>query len=129
MTEETQAPTKGQGRISVSPGVEPEGVQIPRFGQVAFDLIEVKPMFDLWQSRLLLPDGYSIVAVYFDIMRKLWVLAVESEGIPLTPSGEMVPELMPGYQYADDGKIKLTDIKIWDNQARKYRTLWEGKKE
>jgi hypothetical protein len=80
-----------------------------------------------WQSRLLLPESYSIIGVYLDVTRKMWVLAIESKDIPLTEVGEKVPEILPTYRYiAEDGKIEISDIKIWDEQAREYKTLWEG---
>lgn len=110
MNTEAKAPIKGCARIIVSDDlVEYSDVKIekPLAGRVAWDWMEVKELFDLWSTFLLLPDGYTIIGVFFDIAYNCWTLLVEGADLPLPKEGEMLPVLSPMYQRTADGKVSL----------------------
>jgi hypothetical protein len=110
-----QAPIKGCARINVTDDlVQLSGVEIqkPLVGRVAWNWMEVKELFDTFQSLLLLPAEYKIIRVFFDIAYNLWTLIVESDALPVPKEGEMLPLLMPTYQRTDDGKVSLVDMRL-----------------
>ena|SRR5258708_2035343 len=111
----TQAPTKGRARINVTDDViQLSGVEIqkPLAGRVAWDWMEVKELFDTFQSFLLLPAEYTIIGVFFDIIYHQWTVIVESDTLPVLNPGMMLPVLMPTYQRTDDGKVILVNMRL-----------------
>src|SRR5258708_26650135 len=106
-----EGPIKGHGRILVTDDVvKLSGVEIkkPLAGRVAWDWMEVKELFDTFQSFLLLPEGYTIIGVFFDIVYRQWTIIVESAMLPITPPHEMLRVLYPMYQRTEDGKWSIS---------------------
>ncbi len=102
---------KGRARIVVTDDlVQLSGVKIekPLAGRVAWDWMEVRELFDLWNSFLLLPDGYTIIGAFFDIVYHQWTIIVESDTLPIPPQDEMLPVLWPWYERTADGKVRVT---------------------
>ncbi len=112
----TQEQVKGRASIQVTDSLVkalPLKIEKPKAGEIQWGIVEVQELFDTWQSFLLLPEGYTIMGVFFDVLRYMWVIVVESEAIPLPKEGEIIPVLMPAYERTEDGKVRLVDMKIW----------------
>ena len=110
-----QAPIKGYARILVSDDLtrhSPIEIKKPLAGRVAWDWMEVKELFDAFQGFLLLPEGYAIIGIFFDIVYHQWTIIVESAALPLVPEGARLPLLMPMYQRTDDGKVSIVDLQL-----------------
>ena len=110
---------KGHARLNVTDElVQLSGIEIqkPLAGRVVWNWMEVQGLVDTFQSFLLLPDSYKIIAVFFDIGFHWWTLIVESDAIPLPKQDEMLPRLNPKYQvdYEKDGtrKVSLIDMQL-----------------
>ena|SRR3989442_9799873 len=107
--------TKGCARLYVFDDViEYSGIKIekPKAGQLSWGKTEVKELFDLWQSFLLLPEGYTIIGVFFDVPAYHWVIVVESEAIPQTEYGAMLPRIWCTYEYGEDSKVRLLNLEV-----------------
>jgi hypothetical protein len=87
-------------------------VEKPKMGEVRWGYVEVKELFDAFQSFLLLPDGYSIVGAFFEPMYQSWAVVVESADILLPPAGEMIPTLNPTYERTSDRKARIVAINL-----------------
>ncbi len=106
---------KGLARLYVylPPEDWPSGVEVPVAGQIYYNAMEVKPLFDAWHNFLLLPESYKVVGVYYEPPRQSWLLIVESEDIPLPPRDELLPIITSRYQveYLPEGRrVSLTDF-------------------
>jgi hypothetical protein len=103
-----QQKVKGLARLYVylPPKDWPVGVGVPIAGQIYYDAMEVKPLFDTWHKFLLLPESYELVGVYYEPPRQSWLLIVESEDIAPPPRGEMLPIITGRYQveYLPEGR-------------------------
>ncbi len=115
-----QEKVKGRARINVTDklvNLLPFDVQIdvqkPVAGEVIWGIIEAQPLLDTWQSFLLLPEGYTVIGVFFDVARYLWTIVVESDALPVLSEGEMITELHPLYERTADDRVRLTDLKAW----------------
>ncbi len=111
-----QEKVKGRARINVTDklvNLLPFDVQKPVTGEVIWGIIEAQPLLDTWQSFLLLPEGYTVIGVFFDVARYLWTIVVESDALPVLSEGEMITELHPLYERTADGKVRLTELKVW----------------
>lgn len=108
-------PNKGCARILVSDDLvrlAEMKIEKPKAGEVKWGMLEVKELFDTWQSFLLLPDEYTIIGSFFDIVQYGWTVIVESETLPLPKEGEMLPLLMPTYQRTEDGKVSILHLQV-----------------
>ncbi len=106
----TQA--KGYGRIYVGMHNAPEGIKIPVSGRVAWDMMEIRELVDLFQAHIDLLPEYTITGVFFDVSRRAWCLLVESEKIPMPEFGEMIPLLLPVWQMGEDKRVHMIDVKV-----------------
>src|SRR6266704_727928 len=97
----TQA--KGYGRIYVGMHNAPEGIKIPVSGRVAWDMMEIRELVDLFQAHIDLLPEYTITGVFFDVSRRAWCLLVE---------GEMIPWLLPVWQMGEDKRVHMIDVKV-----------------
>jgi hypothetical protein len=107
---------KGRARIYLSDElVQHASVKIekPKGGQIYWGEMEVKELFDLFASFLLLPASYSILGVYFEAVMYQWVIIVESADIPLPEANMLLPTLMAVYEVTADGKPRLSDFHVW----------------
>src|SRR5258708_7371970 len=110
----TQEKVKGRARINFTDELVellPFDVQKPVAGEVMLGIIEAQPLLDTWQSFLLLPEGYTVIGVFFDVSYYTWVIVIESHAIPLPPKGDMIPLLSPLYERTADGKVRFVDLK------------------
>ncbi len=106
---------KGRARLNVSDDlVKLASVKIekPKSGEIIWDAMEAKGLFDTFQSLLLLPDKYTIIGVFFDLSFYQWVVIVESYALPLPEKGSMLPMLIPKYQRTEDGKVSIIEIQV-----------------
>ena len=94
--------------------MSPVKIETPKFGRVVWNLMEVQGLFDLFKSFLLLPAQYDIIGVYFDAMRQMWTLLLESEELPELKVNMEPYHLMPEYWLHEDGKVSIKKIKIMD---------------
>ncbi len=67
-------------------------------------------VFDRLHRLLLLPESYTIIAIFCETLYGQWRIIVESESIPLVKSGESYPEVKPLYTRNEDGSVHLTEI-------------------
>jgi hypothetical protein len=67
-------------------------------------------MFDRMHQLLLLPESYTIVAIFCDVLYGQWRIIVESDSIPLVKPGDSYPEVKPLYTRNEDGSAHLTEI-------------------
>jgi len=88
----------------------PIKIEHPKAGEIQWGMMEVKELFDTFQSFLLLPEGYSIIGVFYEPLFQAWNVIVESKSILLPSPGEMIPLLIPTYERTADGKTRLVDI-------------------
>jgi len=106
---------KGRARILVSDSVvecAPVKIEKPKAGQTSWGMIEAREVFDTFAAFLLLPEGYTIIGVYFDVPRYSWTIIVESDAIPLPEEGMMIPTLELVYQRTEDGKVSIVDMQL-----------------
>lgn len=104
---------KGRARICIPAEIMPDGVQHPKAGEIIYDAMECKDLFDKWHDFLILSDEYTIIGVFFEpAWRRQWIIVVESDTIPLPKRDEMIPELIGTYFQMPDGKVGLLDLKI-----------------
>ncbi len=96
----THEPTKGYGRIYVDMHNAPEGIKIPVSGRIAWDMLEIRELVDVFQAHIDLLPEYTITGVFFDVSRRAWCLLVESETIPLPEFGEMIHDCCGGFRRA-----------------------------
>src|ERR1019366_3511875 len=96
---------KGRARLHVSEDIAPYGLRIPPVGEITWDTVHVPEFFELWHTSLLLPEHYTLLGVYFDVLYYQWLLIVESDTIPLPKLGEMLPLIMPVYSRSAEGKV------------------------
>lgn len=111
----TEAQTKGCARILVSDKVLsllPTKIEKPKAGVVVWGWMEARELFGAFQEMLLLPEGYNILGVFFEITRYEWTIVVESDDLPIPNEGEMLPLLMPAYERLSDGTVRLLDMKL-----------------
>jgi hypothetical protein len=109
------APVKGRARINVSDDlIRLASVKIekPKAGEIIWEMMEAKGLFDTFQSFLLLPDEYTIIGVFFELPYYQWTVIVESDTLPLPKEGMMLPILMPTYQRTEDGKVRISQIQV-----------------
>ncbi len=109
---DTPSTAKGYGRIYVDMHNAPEGIKIPVSGRIAWDMLEIRELVDLFQAHIDLLPEYTITGVFFDVSRRAWCLLVESETLPLPEFGEMMPLLLPVWQMGEDKRIHMIDVKI-----------------
>ena|SRR5258708_2591397 len=116
MTQEV--PIKGRARINVTDDliqlckIE---IQKPKAGETTWGIVEVQGLFDTFGSFLLLPEGYTIIGIFFDIVYHQWTVIVESDTLPATPQGEILRLLMPTYQRTDEGLVRsLVNMRLID---------------
>lgn len=84
---------KGRAFIHATKDVAPDGAEIPVGAPIIYNLVALEDQLDLWKRYFLLPDEYSVVGIYFDVIYQMWAIIVESEKIPLPPQGQMIPRL------------------------------------
>ncbi len=104
---------KGRACIRLSDDIvqlAPVKVEKPTAGETVYSVMEVKGLFDLFHSFLLLPEGYTVIGVYFDVVFYMWSIIVESDAIALPPPNEMIPTIWPSYQRTEDGKVRLLGL-------------------
>ncbi|SRR6266550_2317949 len=89
----------------------PSKIEMPKYGQIVWHVMEVQGLFDLFKSFLLLPAQYEIIGVYFDVAHAMWTLLLESEDIPLPEKGMELPLAVSTYYY-EDGKISIHELKF-----------------
>lgn len=106
---------KGRARIYVTDSLV-KGISLkierPKAGEIRWGIMEVKELFDTFQSFLLLPEAYTIIGVFFDVPFYQWVIVVENDDIPLPKPGEIIPTLIPTYQRTEDGKVSIVDLQL-----------------
>lgn len=105
---------KGRARMLVSDDIvkcAPAEIRKPVYGQITWHVVEVKELFDIFQSFLLLPQQYGIVGVFFDVSFALWTLLVESEDIPPPQQNKEIPILMPSY-YIENGVVHVDKLSL-----------------
>jgi len=106
---------KGRARIYIDDAVveqAPVKIEKPKAGEIQWDIMHVRELFDLWRSFILLPEAYSILGVYFDVSRFSWVMVVESEQIPAVGPGKMLPMLLPLHRREAGGKVSLAEMQL-----------------
>jgi hypothetical protein len=106
---------KGRARIYIDDAVveqAPVKIEKPKAGEIQWDIMHVRDLFDLWRSFILLPEAYSMLGVYFDVSRFSWVMVVESEQIPAVGPGKMLPMLLPIHRREADGKVSLAEMQL-----------------
>jgi hypothetical protein len=98
----------GFGIIAVSPHTFADILKAPRGKQ---HHLENTPL-DSVQAALLLPDGYTVVRIGVDEWRGVYLVAVESDQLPVVPEGRLAPEVTPVYQatYHEDGTVASVAI-------------------
>ncbi len=106
-----QRKIKGRARIYLDRQYAPKGIEIPRFGIMCYGAMEVEEYFDKFSAHLQLPEKYTIVGIFFDVPYNSWCVVVESDDIPLPPKDEIIPILMPLYEYRN-GKVSIVDLKL-----------------
>jgi hypothetical protein len=115
MNEET-TPVKGRARILIDDAVvalSPTRIEKPQAGEVLWDMMETRELFDLFTSFLQLPETHTITGVFFDVVRFTWTIIVESEALPVRDlQGEELPVLLPHYQRTEDGRTRLVDLQL-----------------
>lgn len=85
-------------------------IEHPKAGEIRWGKMEVKELFDTFQSFLLLPEGYSVAGVFYSPLFRLWEVVVQSKDILLPPPNEQIPTLYPAFELAADGKVRMLDI-------------------
>jgi hypothetical protein len=106
---------KGRARIYIDDAVveqAPVKIEKPKAGEIQWDIMHVRELFDLWRSFILLPEAYSMLGVYFDVSRFSWVMVVESEQLPAVGPGKMLPLLLPSHRREADGKVSLAEMQL-----------------
>ncbi len=88
---ETTTQVKGRARLYVTKEIAPPEVIIPTTGEISWGTIPVPDLFERWHSYLLLPEHYTLLGVYFDVLYYRWLLIVESNEIPLPKQDQMLP--------------------------------------
>ncbi len=61
-----------------------------------------------------LPDHYTVTGAAFDILRNCIVVYVQSDELPETKEGTMLPQITPYYQKDQWNQIHLLRIDIED---------------
>lgn len=110
-------PIKGRALMLVDKQItdmSPVKIEIPRYGQIGWSLMEVQGIFDLFKSFLLLPDQYAILGVYFDAMRQMWALLLESDDLPELKMNMEPRHLLPVYWLDEDGKVGISEMRLTD---------------
>jgi hypothetical protein len=105
---------KGRARLLIDHQImdqSPIKIEMPKYGQISWNLMEVKELFDLFKSFLLLPEQYEIIGVYFDTTRYVWSLLLEGEDIPLPERGMELPLAVSTY-YVENGKVSIHELKF-----------------
>lgn len=69
-------------------------------------------VFHRVSERLMLPESYSMVAIFCELLYHRWNIFVESPSIPLVDVGESYPEIHLLYTRNEDGPVHLTDIEV-----------------
>lgn len=103
---------KGRAHIHVEQRLAPKDMDIPRYGAVAFNLVEVEPLFEQWKAHLALPEKYTIVGVFFDLLSQHWIIALEGDDIPLPDENNMAPMFIATFQQMKDDKIAIVDLRL-----------------
>lgn len=107
-------PVKGRARLLVDHQMmecAPTKIEVPKYGQIIWHVMEVQGLFDLFKSFLLLPEQYTILGVYFDVAHAMWTLLLESEDIPLPERNCELPLAIATYYY-EDGKVSICELKF-----------------
>jgi hypothetical protein len=92
----------------------PVKIETPTYGRIGWGLMEMKELFDLWKSFLLLPEQYAILGVYFDAMKQMWALVLESKELPPVKVNMEPRHLLPVYWIDEDGTVGISEMKLMD---------------
>lgn len=67
---------------------------------------------DTLQSALLLPEGYIVRGISFDIWRRCYGVFVESDVFPEVPEGQLAPEVTVTHYRNADGTVGIHSISV-----------------
>ena len=98
----------GIGIITVSVQAFEDIMRMPR--DAAYRVNDIP--LDALQAAFLLPDGYDVLGVSVDYMRRVYLVGVRSADIPDVPEGRMAPEVTPTYSRDADGTVRIVKIDI-----------------
>ena len=110
-------PIKGRAHLLVDKCVverAPVKIETPKYGHVVWGMVEVKELFDLWKSYLLLPEGYEMIGVYFDAIKQMWSIILESADLPQLKPNMEPRHLFPTYWVDENGKVSIQEMKLMD---------------
>lgn len=103
-----QQKIKGRAMMYLDRHYEPQGIDYPKTGEVFYNAVEVKELFDKFKVHLEMPEGYDVIGVYFDVMMRQWLIIVESDDLPLPKPNEYPIMLYLQCIPQDDGTIKVS---------------------
>lgn len=107
--------TKGRARLHVSDSLVrmvDNTIERPKVGAVIWDAMEFQALVEKWRPLVMLPDGYEIIGIFFDVALLQWTIVVESEKIPLPKPYETLPLMAALYQRGEDGIVSLVDLRL-----------------
>src|SRR2546429_4546101 len=113
----SEQPIKGRALLLVDKQITdmaPTKIETPRYGQISWGLMEVQGIFDLFKSFLLLPEQYEIIGVYFDAMRQMWALLLESEDLPPVKVNMEPCHILPKYWINEDGNVGISEMLLME---------------
>ncbi len=72
--------------------------------------IDTKNWHEMLKKRLLLPDTYTVHAIFYTWMRRQWEIVVEGPDLPALTENVELPQITPIYQRNADGSTSLVRI-------------------
>lgn len=73
-------------------------------------------VFKHLHAKLLLPENYAIIAIFYEYSRRMWNILVESSDLPdcnaILGEDAEYPRLDPMYCREPDGTLRLVEIKV-----------------
>ncbi len=108
-----EQPTMGYGIISVSgPFLAQLGISLPADHVTTQGQLRDSGLFAELHTLLLLPETYTIRAMYDRGLSRAWDIGVESADIPVVDEADDLPRLIPTYRRDADGHVELIEIKV-----------------
>ncbi len=71
-----------------------------------------KGTFATVRARLLLPEAYIVLGIFYKWMYRQWNIVVEGPDLPLVVEGMEWPQVTPIYRKNEDGSTSLVRIDI-----------------
>ena len=73
-------------------------------------ILRDRGVFKAIHDRLMLPESYAIVGVFYNAMFRYWHIALESPDLPMVAEGMEYPQITPIYVRNEDGSTQLVRI-------------------